>query len=247
MLGYGWTFQMGFFQHYLSLGLSFFALSIFWRGSAKQRLLTVMFVLRRSGPLTHWAFLWLAGAAVYIGAAQHLSERAQVFLLAATGIILAIASHYVYFRFYVQWKPIPGLSANGADQFSLFMAGRANPEWLWLTFGITCLLVDILGRRHEQQPWKQYNLPLQLYVAALMGVSLVPDAAYSPHFGTAISFITHRLSSICALLAICLLGAMRPRRWHLIGFSAICKSSFSFIIYSNPTSKCFAWTPRLND
>src|SRR3990172_6236879 len=32
MLAYGWTFQMGFFNYYLSLGLAFFALALLWRG-----------------------------------------------------------------------------------------------------------------------------------------------------------------------------------------------------------------------
>jgi hypothetical protein len=228
MLSYGWTFQMGFFNYYLSLGLSFFALSIFWRGSTKQRLTALLFVpaVWAAHPL---GLIWLAGAAVYIGAAQCLSGRSQIFLLAATGIFLAIASHYVYFHFYVQWKPIPGINANGADQFSLFLAGRADPAWLWLIFGIICLSVDLFDRRRERQFWNQYSLPLQLYLAALMGVSLVPDAAYSPHFGTPISFITHPLSSICALLAICLLGIMRPRKWHMIGFSVIALIFFSYL------------------
>src|SRR5579859_1728550 len=33
MVAYGWTFEMGFFNYYISLGLSFFALAILWRGT----------------------------------------------------------------------------------------------------------------------------------------------------------------------------------------------------------------------
>src|SRR5437660_5169876 len=32
MLAYGWTFNLGFFNYYISLGLGFFAIAIVWRG-----------------------------------------------------------------------------------------------------------------------------------------------------------------------------------------------------------------------
>jgi len=32
MFAYGWTFQMGFLNYYLSLGLAFLAMGLFWRG-----------------------------------------------------------------------------------------------------------------------------------------------------------------------------------------------------------------------
>ncbi len=32
MVAYGYTFHMGFFNYYLSLGLAFFGIAIFWRG-----------------------------------------------------------------------------------------------------------------------------------------------------------------------------------------------------------------------
>ena len=37
MLTYGWTFQMGFMNYYLSLGLGFFAIALFWRGRTLDR------------------------------------------------------------------------------------------------------------------------------------------------------------------------------------------------------------------
>jgi hypothetical protein len=32
LVTYGWTFHLGFFNYYLSLGLSFFGLAVWWRG-----------------------------------------------------------------------------------------------------------------------------------------------------------------------------------------------------------------------
>ena len=55
---------------------------------------------------------------------------------------------------------------------------------------------------------------------------MIPDAAYTPHFGTPVSYIIHRLSSICAILACCMLGIMRPRKWHFAGFASYCHYLF---------------------
>ena len=41
LITYGYTFRMGFFNYYLAIGLSFFALAIFWRGRGWERLLAV--------------------------------------------------------------------------------------------------------------------------------------------------------------------------------------------------------------
>src|SRR5246500_2741741 len=36
MLAYGWTFNVGFFNYYLSLGLGFFATALVWRGRRRD-------------------------------------------------------------------------------------------------------------------------------------------------------------------------------------------------------------------
>jgi len=38
MITYGWTFYAGFLNFYISLGLTFFALALFWRGSRPDQL-----------------------------------------------------------------------------------------------------------------------------------------------------------------------------------------------------------------
>src|SRR5262249_20957996 len=61
MLAFGYSFNMGFLNYYLSLGLASFSLTLLWRGRGLRflaGLLLVPFVL-----LAHpIGFLWLAGA-----------------------------------------------------------------------------------------------------------------------------------------------------------------------------------------
>src|ERR1700756_2832896 len=65
MLAYGWTFNVGFFNFYLSLGFGFFAIALIWRGRGRELLLV--------GPLAALAllahpqgFLWLVGCIGYV-------------------------------------------------------------------------------------------------------------------------------------------------------------------------------------
>src|SRR5271168_3565120 len=39
MITYGYTFHMGFFNYYLSIGIAFFGIAIFWRGNKWERLI----------------------------------------------------------------------------------------------------------------------------------------------------------------------------------------------------------------
>jgi len=49
MVAYGWTFEMGFFNYYISLGLSFFALAILWRGTIRECAVAIVLI-----PLFMW-------------------------------------------------------------------------------------------------------------------------------------------------------------------------------------------------
>ncbi len=65
MLAYGYSFNMGFLNYYLSLGLASFSLALLWRGRGLERLLGILIL-----PLVLLAhpigFLWLAGMALYL-------------------------------------------------------------------------------------------------------------------------------------------------------------------------------------
>src|SRR6266436_3721766 len=65
MLAYGWTFNLGFFNYYLSLGLGFFAIAIVWRGRGREFILAallavIVLVAHPQG------FVWLVGCVGYV-------------------------------------------------------------------------------------------------------------------------------------------------------------------------------------
>ena len=66
---YGWTFHLGFFNYYLSLGLAFISLATFWRGKGWEWLIAAAISLLAlvAHPL---GFAWLLAAVAYIAIAE---------------------------------------------------------------------------------------------------------------------------------------------------------------------------------
>ena len=233
-LAYGWTFQAGFLNFYISLALSFFSLAIFWRGRGAERHLALAFApfIWMAHPL---GLAWLIAAAGYILIAEHLPGRAQILLVSACAVLLALVSWYLMKYLPGPSASLPGLAANGSNQLLLFEPRYLLPTRLLLAFSIASLLTDILWKRDQPPTWSAYALPLQLYIVAILGVSMLPDAVGTSSSPAPLTLLTPRLSSICAIFGCCLLGAARPRKWHLIGFSAIAIIYFSFLYKDTAT------------
>jgi len=234
MLAYGWTFQAGFLNFYISLALSFFSLAIFWRGRGAERLLPLAFApfIWMAHPI---GLAWLIGTAGYIVIAEHLPRRAQILLVSGCAILLALVSGYLMKYLPGPSASLPGLAGNGANQLLLFEPRYLLPARLLLAFSIACLLSGVLLKRDQTAISSAYALPFQLYIVAILGVSMLPDAVGTSSSAAPLTLLTPRLSSICAIFGCCLLGAARPRKWHLIGFSAIAIIYFSFLYKDTAT------------
>ena len=234
MLAYGWTFELGFFNYYLSIGLSFFGLAIFWRGYRWERLWLV--VLASLVLLAHaMGFVWMFGAAVYIGIAQWIPRRRQIGLFFA-GALAIVALRWFLFHFYIADPPIDHLYFfTGADQLVLF----SSRYWLaaggFLVFCAAAFLADFIRTRKEGNFWRRYALVLQLYVLAEIGVFLLPDGIHFPQFTAALALIIPRLTLLSAILLCCVLGAMRPRLWHLAACSILAAFFFSMLYQDTQT------------
>ena len=223
LVAYGYTFRMGFFNYYLAIGLSFFALAIFWRGRGWERLLSLVIA-----PLVLLAhaigFIWLIGAAIYIWLAEMMPGRKQ-FLLLVPSVGALLALHYYFWRhFVVEAAPHSSLWYSGADQLLLY------GDRYWICAGALIAFVVIalaiyMVRRREPSVARDFSIPLQLYIVAALAVPLLPRGVHLPHT-VPIALLTDRLTSVSAVLICCLLGAMRPSRWHLAASAAIALDLF---------------------
>lgn len=228
LIAYGWTFEMGFFNYYMSLGLAFFALAIFWRGSGweKLALLAIVPLALLANPLGP---VWLIGACVYVWVAEAKGRwfHALWFALTAAGLF---AVPKILRAFYPLDPPSkPFYFFNGADQLVLFGPRYAGIEWALIAFVVIAIAADLLLRRGEHGAWAQYAIPAQFYALAILSVWLLPGGVQVSATTTTASLLTERFSTISAILACCLLGAMRPRKWHLVATAAIAAVFFAFL------------------
>jgi hypothetical protein len=228
LVTYGWTFHLGFFNYYLSLGLSFFYIAILWRGKGWERLAAVAIapLVLVAHPL---GFVWLVGASAYILLAERTPRAIQFVIFVLAVAFLGALRFYLGRHYVVDPAPQPFFSFNGADQLVLFGFRYKVLARVLLTFALFSLAVDIALRPRDGDTWKHYSIPLQLYILAGLAVVLLPDAVDFPPPTATIALLTERLTSISAVLGCCLLGAMRPRKWHLVALGAIAVVFFSFL------------------
>jgi hypothetical protein len=232
---YGWTFHLGFFNYYLSLGLAFFCVAIIWRGKGWDWLVAGALALLAlvAHPL---GFVWLVGAAAYVLIAKIAPRGLYQLLLFVMGVASLVAlHHYLWGHYNVYPGTQPSWAFNGADQLLLFGHRYRIPAVALAAFASVALAVDIVRRRRDPNFWKSYAAPLQLYVLVQLAVYLLPGGIHFPPPTAALALLTERLTSVSAALACCLLGAMQPRKWHFVGFLLIAVVFFSFLYQDTAT------------
>lgn len=230
MLAYGYSFNMGFLNYYLSVGLASFSLALLWRGRGLVRLLGLVIV-----PLVLLAhpigFLWLVGAALYLLLWTKLPKWWNLALpIAALSLIYAVHSCLVHqTKFPVDWVHDPFYIMNGADQLTLYGPRYAVLGWIALGFGVLCVLMEVILRRRDLFFWQGLRLPAEFYLIALLAVALMPENLRPSISGAWIGLLASRLTTITAIFGLCLMSCLKPRKWHLVGFAACAFVFFAFL------------------
>jgi hypothetical protein len=245
-IAYGWTFEMGFFNYYLSIGFAFFGIALFWRGRGWEQ--WGAFLL---APLAYAAHplgaLWFVAAAAYIGIAEVISRRRnaplrrtailRATLFAAAGCALA-ALHFCLAHQYIMDPPDdPYWMFNGSDQLVLFGPRYKIAAAAVALFVVVSLAMDFRrARRGERERgassmWAKIGLPVELYALAAIGVVALPDGIHLPRYPAAVALLTQRLTSVSAVLICCVLDAAKPRRWHVIGAWAVALIFFGMLFH----------------
>jgi hypothetical protein len=228
MFCYGYSFAMGFLNFYISLGLAFFGIAIFWRGRGWERLIPV--ALAPVAMLAHpLGFAWLLAASAYVALAEALPRRFQIVLMVAAGVLLLAARYYFWHHDIVLARETPFYYFNGSDQLLLYGPRYAIAEFALLIFVFCALAVDFFSRSWGQVRWRDFAVPFELYVIVGLAVILLPDGIRFPFQPSALALLTERLTSVSAVLLCTLLGALRPRRWHLFAGGAIAAIFFTFL------------------
>jgi hypothetical protein len=241
MLAYGYSFNMGFMNYYLSLGLACFGLALFWGPRGREWVcgaLLLPFIL-----LAHpIGVAWLVGTLAYVKLRERLTGWWK-FLPAAAAASGLLGVYWFTLRnavkYLVDWDRGPFYFYNGADQLALYGKRYSYLAGAALLFGLFCVGVDFYMRRDDGSRWRRFELPFELYVVAFCATALLPENLRPSPDGGWIGLLGSRLTTISAIFGLCVLGLLRPRKWHLAGFGA-CAIVFSAFLYQDT-----GWINRL--
>jgi hypothetical protein len=230
MLAYGYSFSMGFMNFYWSLGLACFALAIVWRARRVDWIGCGIFALL--GLLAHpIGFLWLAGTLGYVKIKTKLPGWWKLALpMAGVAGIYAIywyTSHRP--TLLADWDRGPFYLYNGADQLVLYGKRYIGVAVAAFFFGLVCVAADFFAERRELGFWKRFELPFELYAVTFCATALLPENLRPlPNAGW-IGLVGSRLTAVSAILGVCLLGLLKPRKWQLASFGACAVVFFAFL------------------
>jgi hypothetical protein len=235
---YGWTFEEGLMNYYISLGLAFFGLTLLRSKLSWHRGLAVILagLIWLANPL---GLIFLIGAGTYILLADVLPPRSQLLLFAASAVLVAAAHFYgaslpqnisADSHYGVIWKVEPGLLMDGHDQLLLYGPKYLLPAYLLQFLILASLIIDVDARKRLPCFWNSYFLPAQLFALVLLAAALLPTDIRLPQYAAPLEFLTERLTSVSAILACCLIATLKPRKWHF-AVSAVIAGLFFFFLY----------------
>jgi hypothetical protein len=241
MLAYGYSFQMGFFNYYLSIGLGCFCLALAWRlewqGQAWDwgMVAVVATLAYMAHPL---GFLWAVATIGYLLMRKWLPGWWRLALPVMT-IMGFMGLRWFLHRWVtsrVDWYS--GLAVwqlNGADQLIVFGDRYETLACITAAFGFFCVVVTLAFQRKRDagstEPgwWKALALPAELYLVAFVVTATLPENLRVSLYAAWVGLLVSRLTVISAVLGLCVLASVRMRIWVVIGFGGLAAVYFVFL------------------
>lgn len=213
VLAYGWSFQMGLLNFYLSLGLCFWALSLALKLTWRELLAgTVLFAVawRAHGLPVAWSL----GAIAYAVVSRRLPARQLARFAALPGLAIACLSIWLRTHYQTQWSFEQLSGATGADQAWIFDLKYFLP-FAGLLFVWVILLTAWL-RQAKFTSVLRGSLPAQLALITAFAIAVMPTGILLPGFSHGLVFIAERMSLAVAVCLCAWLAAVRPTRAHYV-------------------------------
>ncbi|HEY8713855.1 MAG TPA: hypothetical protein VIM00_00665, partial [Candidatus Acidoferrum sp.] len=233
MLSYGYTFNMGFFNYYLSIGLGCFALALCWSGRAADLVVGAFFLalVLFAHPI---GALWCVATLTFVAAHRRLSGS-RVLTLPALAAGGALTLHWYLAHvssWEINWLDRPFYFFNGSDQLISYSDRGKWIAWSCLTLLAIWLVVEGFKWRKYQDQWKRFALLAELYALSFLATSLSPQDLRLHPDGSWIGLLVNRLTVITAIFALCALNCLKPRK--SVGILLIlCAAVFFVFLYQD--------------
>jgi hypothetical protein len=215
-VAYGWVFHMGFFNFYLGLGLSFWALALAW--SFRPRGLAAAAVLFAVAGVAHGLpVVWALGVLAYAWICRRWSDSPWWRLGFGIAAILAlriVLSATVMTR----WKPSQFQFCWGAGEVWVYPTHVAAAALaLGLLWGIQiAVLAQHAGAR------RFFGGPIfQVCALTAVGIVAIPDWINLTWYQHPLVFLSERTSLPLAICLCALVAAAPMRRWYAYAAGAV--------------------------
>ena len=233
MLSYGYVFNMGYMNYYLSIGLGCLGLALLWPANVRGFILAALFL-----PLIYLAHplgvLLLLSAGSYRLLWPLLKGWTRL-LLPALSLSVFCAIHWFVLRhpeLEGDWPDAPIYQWNGADQFTIYGPRYVYLSRLIILLALLTVLFDIGHSPKLSADWKERWLLLEFYLISLCAMMLLPENLRPAPAGSWIGGLVTRLTLVSAIFALALLGSLRHRLWHLVA-CASCAALFFIFLYQS--------------
>jgi hypothetical protein len=236
MLSYGYTFNMGFFNYYLSIGLACFGLAISWKQPQRSDWLAAALIFALATLAHPIGPLWFAGTLAYVAIRKNIRWPWRLILLAAI-IAICFAGHWYlehYSDFEFSWPESPFYVFNGLDQFVLYSARYHLVTYALLAILIFWLVSEYFQRREAPIFSNSFFLSLELYLVAFCVTSLLPQNLRDGPSSAWIGLLVSRLTIISVIFAVCMLSSLRPSK--PAAFATLACSVFFFTLLYRDTA-----------
>jgi hypothetical protein len=214
MLAYGYTFNMGFFNYYLSMGLACFGLAILWKQPQRRDWLAAILVFALATFAHPIGPLWFAGVLAYTALRREIRWPWRLILPAAV-IAIFLAGHWYlenWSDFEFSWPEKPFYVFNGMDQFVLYSARYRFVAYALLAIVSFWLASQYFRRREAAVFSSPFFLSVELYLLAFCVTSLLPQNLRGGPYSAWIGLLVSRLTIISAIFVLCILGNLTPSK-----------------------------------
>jgi hypothetical protein len=227
MLAYGFTFHLGFFNFYLSLGICLWYLTVFLSAGWLARLLfaPLLILAWLAHPLP---VVWAAGLGVYAAIFEQLLHGKRKLLLIAAVASLLAAHFFLLHRYRSFWSIGQAVFITGANQVLLF-----DNKYIIVFVSLLTLWLLLLRRllKLPTRPALTSDLHTQFFLLTAAAVILVPTAVTFPQYALPFSYITTRLSLIAGVTFCALLAKVQLSTYEKLALALTAALFFAFIFH----------------
>jgi hypothetical protein len=227
MLAYGWVYHMGFFNFYLSLGLSLWAMALAWSFRAKPLAgaagLLALACLAHGLPAG-----WALGLLAFRWLTLRVWPRHPARVLA--GVLAAIAAlHFAAGYWWLSdWTVEQFILVSGADQLGVF-----DNKYVVLFVALAAIwavsLLNLVRVSGAGTVWR--GMPFQLALISAAAVFLVPARVQFSAYRHSLGYVPQRLSLATAVCICAMLAAAPARRWLRYSQGLLAAIFFVFLFH----------------